>query len=51
MPFTLSGATITQAGTDSDLSGLAGIAGVCSAWRWRKNPLLFGFRTLVVEWF
>lgn len=49
MAFTLSGTTITQTGTDTNLSGLSGIAGVTVVGTARKKTYVFSNTRLVVS--
>ena len=49
MAFTLSGSTITQSGTDANLSGLAAIAGVVTTSQATHTTYNIGDRTLVVS--
>lgn len=48
MPFSISGAVITQTGTDADLSGLSGIAGVTTSNRLAHTEYDIGANRLVI---
>jgi len=49
MPFSLSGSTITQTGTDNDLSDLEGISGVTTTTSGHQNVYTLDNRRLIIQ--